>query len=278
MYMPDSNETEYPSEEVELLVSHGSLKIYGKPDCVFVLRHPTGGSYARRRFFGCEKEALAAGYRPCAICMEKHHRLWKAGKLMTHALHIGPGLSFNELWTVYLANGEHRTLTREAVKQLDEFNAYSRDWNFYDMAKFKFQDDYCIITLLGEAGYWGRVIVWDYVQNHILHLTAAPFAQCSTVFKGQVVSLYEVYHWYEAIYIELSDEGPSQELDIPNGSLWYSAVPLGVIDPEYEPDLYLLPLPVPDCEDDEPDCFDIRVEGDTLIFQAGTAEYRLDSL
>ena len=55
-------------------------------------------------------------------------------------------------------------------------------------------------------------------------------------------------------------------------------MPLGVIDPKYEPDLYLLPLPVPENANDDPNCFDIRAEGGTLVFRAGAAEYRLDSL
>lgn len=67
----------YP-EGREPLVGHGSLKIYGKPYCPFVLRHPSGGLYARRVLFWCEEEALAAGYRPCAVCM-KEHRCGKRG-------------------------------------------------------------------------------------------------------------------------------------------------------------------------------------------------------
>jgi methylphosphotriester-DNA--protein-cysteine methyltransferase len=32
-------------------------------------------------FFKDEQTALAAGYRPCAVCMREHYNLWKEGKL-----------------------------------------------------------------------------------------------------------------------------------------------------------------------------------------------------
>ena len=48
--------------------------------------------------------------------------------------------------------------------------------------------------------------------------------------------------------------------------------------PEYEPDLCLLPLPVPDDAGDAPNRFDIRAVGGTLVFRAEAVGYRLDSL
>lgn len=278
----DFHKTEYLSEEIEVLVGHGSLKIYGKPDCPFVLRHPSGGSYSRRVLFWCEEEALAAGYRPCAVCMKERHQLWKAGWLMPRTLEVvepeyfdGPGLC-----TVCLTDDSRKTLKLEMLRYLDSDCAfiYRSDWSCYELAQFKIGGDYCIANLLSCGETWGRVVVWDYVRDRVVHMTAAPHVRCSALFDGQVISMYQANHWYEVGDMDFPAGGPSHELDIPNGALWYSAIPLGVIDPDYEPDLYLLPLPVPDGADDDPNCFDIRAEGGTPVFRAGAAEYRLNSL
>ena len=54
------------------------LKIYGRLDCPSALRALARG-YARRRvFFADEATAIAAGYRPCALCMPAEYRRWKA--------------------------------------------------------------------------------------------------------------------------------------------------------------------------------------------------------
>lgn len=189
----------------------------------------------------------------------------------------GPGLC-----TVCLADGSRKTLALKTLRALepDEDEIYENGWSCYELSKFKIEGDYCIATLSTWGGFWGRVIVWDYIHDHVVHLTTAPFALCSTVFHGQVVSMHQVRYWFEIFHMNWREytNCHAYEMNSPNGILWYSAVPLGVIDPEYEPDLYLLPLPVPDDADDDPNCFDIRTEGNTLVFRAGTVEYRLDSL
>ena len=54
------------------------LKIYGRLYCPSALRALARG-YARRRvFFADEATAIAAGYRPCAVCMPAEYRRWKA--------------------------------------------------------------------------------------------------------------------------------------------------------------------------------------------------------
>ena len=46
------------------------------------IARPTGGTYIKNRvFFKDEQTAYAAGYRPCAVCMREHYKLWKEGKL-----------------------------------------------------------------------------------------------------------------------------------------------------------------------------------------------------
>ena len=58
---------------------HRRTKIYGRLDCPAALRAIARGGYARHRvFFADEETAVAAGYRPCAICCEDRYLAWKA--------------------------------------------------------------------------------------------------------------------------------------------------------------------------------------------------------
>jgi hypothetical protein len=54
-------------------------RLYGRLDCPSALRALTrGGSYATARvFFADEVNAIAAGFRPCAVCMPSAYRAWK---------------------------------------------------------------------------------------------------------------------------------------------------------------------------------------------------------
>ncbi|HEY2100575.1 MAG TPA: hypothetical protein VGH72_29215, partial [Pseudonocardia sp.] len=52
----------------------------GRLDCRSALRALARGGYARHRvFFADEATAVAAGYRPCAVCLPARYRAWKAG-------------------------------------------------------------------------------------------------------------------------------------------------------------------------------------------------------
>jgi methylphosphotriester-DNA--protein-cysteine methyltransferase len=56
------------------------LKIYGRLDCPSARRALPRG-YARRRvFFADEATAIAAGYRPCGVCMREAYRRWKRAR------------------------------------------------------------------------------------------------------------------------------------------------------------------------------------------------------
>ena len=76
---------QYLSEEPGTLGGHRGQKLYGRLDCPSALRaiaRPTGATDIKNRvFFKDEQTALAAGYRPCAVCMREHYNLWKEGKL-----------------------------------------------------------------------------------------------------------------------------------------------------------------------------------------------------
>ena len=67
---------EYLSEQKGTLGGHRKLKIYGRLDCPSALRHIAKGHYVHERvFFSDEATAIAAGYRPCAVCMKKEYQI-----------------------------------------------------------------------------------------------------------------------------------------------------------------------------------------------------------
>jgi hypothetical protein len=71
----------YPSDRPGTLGGHRKLKGYGRLDCPSALRWIAKGFYARHRvFFADEATALAAGYRPCAVCMPDAYRRWKLAR------------------------------------------------------------------------------------------------------------------------------------------------------------------------------------------------------
>ncbi|WP_055572788.1 Ada metal-binding domain-containing protein [Streptomyces prasinopilosus] len=56
-------------------------RIYGRLDCPSALRHIARGNYVRHRvFFADEATAVAAGYRPCSVCLPHRHRAWREGE------------------------------------------------------------------------------------------------------------------------------------------------------------------------------------------------------
>ena len=54
-------------------------KLYGRLDCRAALRAIERGGYVTQRvFFADERTALAAGYRPCAVCLPDRYAAWTA--------------------------------------------------------------------------------------------------------------------------------------------------------------------------------------------------------
>ena len=75
------DETPYIRQTPGQLGGHKRLKIYGRLDCPSALRHIAKGHYVKYRvFFANESDAVAAGYRPCAVCMREEYKQWKAAK------------------------------------------------------------------------------------------------------------------------------------------------------------------------------------------------------
>jgi methylated-DNA-[protein]-cysteine S-methyltransferase len=60
------------------LGGHRRSKGYGRLDCPAALRWIAKGHYVSHRvFFAGEEIAVAAGYRPCAVCLPERYREWK---------------------------------------------------------------------------------------------------------------------------------------------------------------------------------------------------------
>ncbi|MEV2222351.1 Ada metal-binding domain-containing protein [Nocardia vinacea] len=69
----------YPSPTPGRYGGHRRGKLYGRLDCPSALRALARGHYrAHRVFFADEQTAIAAGYRPCAICLPVAYAAWKA--------------------------------------------------------------------------------------------------------------------------------------------------------------------------------------------------------
>lgn len=60
----------YRSPVPGTLGGHRRSRIYGRLDCPSALRAIARGGYVQHRvFFAGEAEAVACGYRPCAVCL-----------------------------------------------------------------------------------------------------------------------------------------------------------------------------------------------------------------
>lgn len=68
----------FESETPGTLGGHKRSKIYGRLDCPGAARAIARGGYvANRVFFADEPAAIAAGFRPCAVCMPAEYAVWK---------------------------------------------------------------------------------------------------------------------------------------------------------------------------------------------------------
>ena len=77
-HLIDRDGNPYESETPGTLGGHREPKIYGQLDCPSAARYIAKGQYVRHRvFFADEETAIAAGYRPCAICMKEKYKVWK---------------------------------------------------------------------------------------------------------------------------------------------------------------------------------------------------------
>lgn len=248
---------EHLTEQKGQFGGHRKLKIYGRLDCPSALRHIAAGHYVQHRvFFADEVTALAAGYRPCGVCMKEHYNLWKGGRLMTHALEVAPILDESAVCSVQMANGETKKLTTEKLQDIPIPDGLKEG---IENCRIKIEDDTCVIVLTSHSGQWGYTMVWDYLQDRIVHLTNTPFAVSSTVVGSQIVTMYLVQYWGHP------------------ADLWYSAEPLELIDSAYEPERFPLTIS-PDDSVKEPDCCEVFQNKGKLFFRAGGQEQFIDKL
>lgn len=71
----------HASPEPGTLGGHRSAKLYGRLDCRSALRSIAEGGYVPDRvFFADEATAVAAGYRPCAVCLPEAYDRWRTAQ------------------------------------------------------------------------------------------------------------------------------------------------------------------------------------------------------
>ena len=79
----NKNNKPYISDIPGKLGGHKGLKIYGRLDCPSALKHIAKGQYVKYRvFFADEETAIAAIYRPCAVCMKEEYNRWKNNRII----------------------------------------------------------------------------------------------------------------------------------------------------------------------------------------------------
>jgi methylphosphotriester-DNA--protein-cysteine methyltransferase len=93
----------YRSPAKGLFGGNARMKIYGRLDCPSALRAiKRGPTYARHRvFFADQESAVAAGFRPCAVCMRDAYNRWKTNVATPADRNNYPRASSNSTQTVY---------------------------------------------------------------------------------------------------------------------------------------------------------------------------------
>lgn len=70
-----------PSRTAGALGGYRTGRVYGRLDCPAALRAIARGGYVKQRvFFADEQTAIAAGYRPCAVCLPEQYGRWRKGR------------------------------------------------------------------------------------------------------------------------------------------------------------------------------------------------------
>ena len=74
----------YESRVPGTLGGHRKRRLYGRLDCRAALQALARDGYFKNRvFFLNERDARAAGYRPCAVCLPAEYAQWKAQRSET---------------------------------------------------------------------------------------------------------------------------------------------------------------------------------------------------
>jgi methylphosphotriester-DNA--protein-cysteine methyltransferase len=79
--LPGADKRPYASPQPGTLGGHRRTRIYGRLDCPGAQRAIARGGYvANRVFFADEATAVAAGFRPCAVCLPVAYARWKTAQ------------------------------------------------------------------------------------------------------------------------------------------------------------------------------------------------------
>jgi hypothetical protein len=70
----------YASPRPGALGGHRRSRVYGRLDCPSALRAIARGGYVRQRVFADRATAIAAGYRPCGVCLREEYRAWRVAR------------------------------------------------------------------------------------------------------------------------------------------------------------------------------------------------------
>ena len=74
-----ANGEPFESDTPGTLGGHRRGRLYGLLDCRAAAQALARRGYSRHRvFFRDEATAIAAGYRPCAVCLPEKYAAWKA--------------------------------------------------------------------------------------------------------------------------------------------------------------------------------------------------------
>ena len=78
-FLTDDKRKPYLSFEPGKFGGHKKLHIYGRLNCPSALRFLAKSQYKKNRIFFADREtAIAAGFRPCSVCLKEEYSEWKS--------------------------------------------------------------------------------------------------------------------------------------------------------------------------------------------------------
>jgi methylphosphotriester-DNA--protein-cysteine methyltransferase len=95
----DTDRHSYVSATPGRFGGHRKTRVYGRLDCRAARCALDAGGYVTNRvFFADDATAVAAGYRPCAVCLPEDYQAWKSAQMITKPVK-GPPVT-DHRWTL----------------------------------------------------------------------------------------------------------------------------------------------------------------------------------
>ena len=111
----------YPSTVPGTLGGHRGGKLYGRLDCRAALQAIARGGYVKHRvFFADEATAIAAGYRPCAVCMPQEYAVWKKSQGGGPSSHLEVLIATQSRWIVPAPAGSGVARSQAAARGISK--------------------------------------------------------------------------------------------------------------------------------------------------------------